>query len=373
MELGLFMMPLHQPARNYAQVLDEDRRMIVLADRLGYAEAWCGEHYSATAEPVASPLMLFAACLQDAPDIRFGTAVFNLPQMHPALVASNAAQFDQMSGGRLIMGIGPGGLVSDFELLGVTDPDIRKAMMLESIDTIHALWTGEPPYRIDGEYWPVRLEKAVYPEVGVGVMPKPLQQPYPPVCLSIVTPRSSSAKLAAARGWGPISASFIQQRYLRSHWEAYAEGCAEAGIAADPANWRVARSILICDSAAEAEDLLGDPDGALAFYFTYFAENYKRRGIFQLLSPDPDRPEEAFDARDIARSMVIHGTADRVLEQLVALREELGPFGTLLAVGHEWDNEPAWRRSMTLLAEEVAPRLRRHERAKDLERQGEPA
>lgn len=363
MELGLFMMPLHQPARDYAQVLEEDRQMIVLADRLGFAEAWCGEHYSATAEPVASPLMLFAACLPEAPSIRFGTAVFNLPQMHPALVASTAAQFDQMSGGRLIMGIGPGGLVSDFELLGITDPEARKSMMMESIDTIQALWSGGPPYEIPGTHWPVRLADNVIPEIGVGFMPKPMQQPHPPVCLSIVSPRSSSAKLAAHRGWGPISASFIQQRYLKSHWEAYAEGRAEAGIAADPGAWRVARSVLVCDSAQQTADLIDDPDGGLAFYFKYFSISYKRRGIFALLSPDPEQPEENFSVHDVARSMVIHGTPDQVLDQLIALREELGPFGTLLTVGHEWDDAPAWQRSMTLLAEEVAPRLRRHEAA----------
>jgi alkanesulfonate monooxygenase SsuD/methylene tetrahydromethanopterin reductase-like flavin-dependent oxidoreductase (luciferase family) len=56
MKLGLFMMPLHDPQRDYTQVLQEDREAILLAEKLGYEEAWVGEHYSARTEPIPDPL-----------------------------------------------------------------------------------------------------------------------------------------------------------------------------------------------------------------------------------------------------------------------------------------------------------------------------
>jgi alkanesulfonate monooxygenase SsuD/methylene tetrahydromethanopterin reductase-like flavin-dependent oxidoreductase (luciferase family) len=61
MRLGLFMMPLHPPERAMGEMLAEDTEKSLLADRLGFAELWVGEHFSATSEPIASPLMFMAA------------------------------------------------------------------------------------------------------------------------------------------------------------------------------------------------------------------------------------------------------------------------------------------------------------------------
>jgi alkanesulfonate monooxygenase SsuD/methylene tetrahydromethanopterin reductase-like flavin-dependent oxidoreductase (luciferase family) len=55
MKLGLFMMPLHDPQRDYTQVLQEDREAILLAEKLGYEEAWVGEHYSARRSSASVP------------------------------------------------------------------------------------------------------------------------------------------------------------------------------------------------------------------------------------------------------------------------------------------------------------------------------
>ena len=136
MRLGLFMMPLHDPKRDYTKVLEEDREAILLAEKLGYEEAWVGEHYSATTEPITDPLQFMATLVPITKAIKFGTSVLNLPQHHPAQVAGNCAMFDHLCKGRFIMGIGPGGLGSDFELFKVTDKD-RSEMMVE-IDRDHS-------------------------------------------------------------------------------------------------------------------------------------------------------------------------------------------------------------------------------------------
>ena len=134
MKLGLFM-----------KILQQDREAILLAEKLGYAEAWVGEHYSAATEPIPDPLQFMATLIPLTTSIKFGTSVLNLPQHHPAQVAGNCAMFDHLSAGRFIMGIGPGGLGSDFELFKVTDKD-RSEMMAESIEIIHKIWASDPPY-----------------------------------------------------------------------------------------------------------------------------------------------------------------------------------------------------------------------------------
>ena len=95
MELGLFAQPVHRPEKPWLQALDEDREAIILADQLGFSEAWIGEHFTTKAEQIPSPLMFMATLLRDAPSIRFATGVINLPYHNPVIVAAEVAQFDQ--------------------------------------------------------------------------------------------------------------------------------------------------------------------------------------------------------------------------------------------------------------------------------------
>src|SRR5579859_468953 len=135
-QLGVFAMPFHHPDRDYATILDEDREAVILADRLGFSEFFMGEHLSSWSERVTSPLMFLASVIHQTTQIRFATGVLNLPQMHPATVAAHAAMFDQLCRGRFIMGIGPGGLVSDMELFGVEQAELRPPMMQEAIEMV---------------------------------------------------------------------------------------------------------------------------------------------------------------------------------------------------------------------------------------------
>ena len=77
-QLGMFSMPFHHPDRDYATILDEDREAIILADRLGFSEAFVGEHYSSLSERIPSPLMFMATVIAQTKRIRFATGVFNM-------------------------------------------------------------------------------------------------------------------------------------------------------------------------------------------------------------------------------------------------------------------------------------------------------
>ena len=360
-KLGMFTMPFHHPDRNYAELLAEDQEAVVLADQLGFSEAYVGEHFSSWSERITSPLIFLATVIARTRQIRLGTGVLNLPQTHPATVAAHAAMFDQLSGGRFIMGIGPGGLVSDLEMFEVGQAELRPQMVQESIDIVLKLWAQDPPYEIDGRFWKFALKNGVWPEFKVGYIPRPLQQPHPPIALSIITPNSSSAKLAAERGWIPISGNFFHRRYLRGHWEKYLEGCEAVGRRPDPDVWRVSRSILVTETDAEAEEYLADPDSGLSFYYKFFIHSFAqgRKALF-MIKPDVDLPDERTTVDAVKRGMIIAGSPRRVLDQLVALRDETGHFGTLLMAGHDWDRPALWRRSMELLARDVMPRFGAH-------------
>ena len=360
-KLGMFTMPFHHPSRDYGAILEEDQEAVVLADRLGFTEAFVGEHFSSWSERITSPLIFLATLVSRTSRIKFGTGVINLPQLHPATVAAHAAMFDHLSGGRFIMGIGPGGLVSDIELFQVAEAAQRPHMVLESIDIILKLWATDPPYRHDGKFWKIGLEQHIYPEYKVGYVPRPLQQPHPPIAISLLTPQSNSARTAGERGWIPVSGNFFHRRYLKGHWEKYVEGCEAAGRRPDPDIWRVSRSVLVTETDAEAEDYLSDSENALSFYYKFFLFSFSQlRKALHMVKPDLDMPDEAVTVDRIKRGMIIAGSPRTVLDQLVALRDEVGHFGTLLMAGHDWDQPKLWRRSMELLATEVMPKLSAH-------------
>ena len=172
MNLGFFTMPVHPVGRNYADTLNEDREAFILADKLGYTEAYCGEHLTDEVENIPNSMMFIATLLGVTKQIKLGTAVINLPHSHPAIIASNAAMLDNLLEGRFIMGIGAGILRSDAEALGILDQN-RQEMFVEAIDQVLAIWASDPPYNIKGKYWTITTEKTLWPEVGVGSIVKP--------------------------------------------------------------------------------------------------------------------------------------------------------------------------------------------------------
>ena len=84
MKLGYFTMPIHPSSRNYTQTLKEDREAILMADRLGYIEAFIGEHITDVCETIPSPLSFIASVAHDTTQIRLGPGTLNLPNSHPA-------------------------------------------------------------------------------------------------------------------------------------------------------------------------------------------------------------------------------------------------------------------------------------------------
>lgn len=358
MDLGLFMQPLHNPKRSITDMLDEDRAVAILADKLGYDELWVGEHYSSCIEPIVNPLQFFASLIDATQRIKFASGVLALPQHHPAKLAGDVAQLDHLCKGRFIMGIGPGGLATDFELFDVVEKN-RGEMLGECLDMIHKIWSSDPPYNIKGKHWHVKIEDMILPKLGFGPMPKPYQKPFPEVAVSAMSPNSGSARQAGARGWGVTSANFIQACWAKSHWEQYVVGAEAAGLRPDRRKWRVSRSILITDTDAEAADYLADTSNSFGWYYDFVIEDMRTYNIMPVLKHDPAMTDDEVTLKYCLDTMVISGSPKTVLDKLVDFVDYVGgPFGALLLGFKEWDQPELQQKSMRLLAHDVMPKLR---------------
>jgi alkanesulfonate monooxygenase SsuD/methylene tetrahydromethanopterin reductase-like flavin-dependent oxidoreductase (luciferase family) len=358
----MFMMPVHPPARSFTDTLAEDEEKSLYADALGFDELWLGEHFSATTEPIPSPLMFLASLAPRTKNLTFGTAVICLPNHDPVKVAAEVAQFDHMTRGRFMLGIGPGGLVSDFELFGNGDRAVRTRKFLESIKTIQKIWSQDPPYDIPGEFRTVRLKDAIVPKLGLGYMPKPFQKPGPPISTSVSSRDSATARGAGLQGWGIISGNNVPSDAVASHWQAYGKACAEAGKPARGENWRVARNVMVAPTDAEARDRVFSDQGSNHYFYTYMREVLSRVGILSVMKPDPAMSDDEATVDVITEGCMIYGSAKTFLDKLIAFRDTVGPFGTLLMTGLDWSGpNAAWEReSMRLLAQEVMPKFRQH-------------
>ena len=104
MRLGYFTMPVHPMGRDWSQTLREDREAIILADKLGFHDAFIGEHLTDACENVTNSMMFLATLIHDTKTIKLATGTTNLSQMHPVVIAVNAAMFDHLAQGRFIMG-----------------------------------------------------------------------------------------------------------------------------------------------------------------------------------------------------------------------------------------------------------------------------
>jgi alkanesulfonate monooxygenase SsuD/methylene tetrahydromethanopterin reductase-like flavin-dependent oxidoreductase (luciferase family) len=357
--LGYFSMPLHPHGRTWQDTLREDRAAVMLADDLGFHDAFIGEHLTDQHENITNSLLFLATLIHSTSQIRLGTGTTNLSQQHPVLVAANSAMFDHLADGRFILGISPGALASDAEVLGILDQD-RNKMFAEAIDVIMAIWESEPPYDIafPDNRFPVTTATTMDLGLGVGVLPKPLQQPRPEVVGTVVAPFSKGVIAMGQRDFHPLSANFLLPQWVKTHWPNYVQGKELAGVPADTADWRIARTVFVADDPAVARRYaIDDPDSPYRFYYAQMLTKMKKLGRLELFKTSRDQPDDEVTLEGILDALVITGTPSDVAEQLLAFREQVGDFGELVYAGLDWVDPALARRSMELMATKVVPEM----------------
>ncbi|AZG11678.1 LLM class flavin-dependent oxidoreductase [Pigmentiphaga sp. H8] len=359
MRLGYFTMPLHPLHRNPTETLQEDREAIILADRLGFHDAFVGEHLTDQAENVTNSLLFLATLIPVTTQIKLASGTSNLSHSHPTLLAAQAAMFDHLAKGRFIFGISPGALASDAEALGILDQD-RNRLFAEAIDVILAIWEKNAPYDIDlpdNRYKVTTATTSAF-EIGRGIMPKPYQRPYPEIVGTVVAPFSKGVVAMGRRDFHPMSANFLLAHWLRSHWDNYAEGKRSVGVEPDVADWRIARTIFVADDDATAQAYgKRDANSPYRYYYKQMLTKMKMSNRHVIFKKHRDEDDSAVTLDRLVDELVIAGTVDEVVDQILALRETAGDFGEIVYAGMDMVDKAMAYRSMELMATQVMPRV----------------
>ena len=356
LRLGMFVMPIHDPAKPLAQCLDEDIELALACERLGFEEFWVGEHHTSTFENIVMPEIFIAKGLALTQNMRFGPAPVCLQYHHPAHVANRLAFLDHLSHGRLNVCFGPGAIPTDMELFGV-DPKDMSARVAEAADMILNIWTSDPPYRIPGNFWEVNLSRHLDPEMGLGGLHKPFQRPHPPISFPSISRRSVGIEKGAAKGFSLFSHHMISAEVLADQWATYRSGAQEAGRQATPADWRVARNVFVAETTAEAQRLARN--NSMGKCIQYILDLTRRGPGVGMWKRNAEQADVDCNLDYFMDEVLIVGDPPEVTRQLLELRAKIGDFGTLVLVAHDWDDRRQWLRSLELFANEVRPALKK--------------
>jgi alkanesulfonate monooxygenase SsuD/methylene tetrahydromethanopterin reductase-like flavin-dependent oxidoreductase (luciferase family) len=188
MEFGVFHQFPSLPGRSDADTFAEAFGQIDAAEELGLDVIWLSElHFDPQRSVLSAPLSIASAIAARTRRIKIGTAVQVLPLCHPLRLAEEGATVDQISRGRLILGVGRSGLPRTYQDYGVSYAESRDRFA-EVLEIIEQAWS-QPAVNYDGKYYSFH---------NIAVTPKPYQQPRPPIRIAAASPDTYPA--VGARG-----------------------------------------------------------------------------------------------------------------------------------------------------------------------------
>jgi limonene 1,2-monooxygenase len=331
MDFGIFIAPFHSNDDNPTLTLRHDLELIELADRLGFDEAWVGEHHSTGVERIADPFMVLSAAAVTTSRIRLGTGVVSLPYHHPLMVADRTVLLDHLSRGRAMLGVGPGALISDADMMGI-EPVTQRSRMNEALDAIIPLLRGET-VSAQTDWFELRDAQLAF---------LPLNPDGVPVAVASTT-SPSGVTTAGRHGVGvlSLSAGFIGgKKDMKEQWSIAEKAAADAGTEISRNEWRM---VLRVHLSKDRDQAVRDVEAA----------RERERQVY--FKPVLGLENDYTLADEIADDSSIIGTPEDCIAAIERMVEQTGGFGTFLIMTHDWADRPQTLASLELFARYVMP------------------
>lgn len=216
MRVGVFVLAGRFPGQDDGMALRRARDTVACAETAGFDDAWIAEHHFMSYGTCPSAITFAAYALGSTSQIAIGNAVSVLSTTHPVLLAEQVALLDQLSGGRLRLGVGRGGPWVELEVFG-TGLARYEDGFAESLDLLLECLTRQR-VAATGNHFAFR---------EVPVVPRPLTQPHPPVMVACTS--AATAELAAARGLPMLLGLQMSDDEKAGMVEHYAQAARAAG------------------------------------------------------------------------------------------------------------------------------------------------
>lgn len=345
MKFSNFLFPESRTPDNDFTIIDDSLREAELCDKLGYDAIWLAEHHFDGGCAYVDPVTFAAAIAARTNNVKIGFAVAQMALHHPTRFAEQMALIDNISRGRLIVGVGRGTAFNFYEFRGYgIDPAEAQERLLEVEEVLIGSWTTDN-YQHDGKYWQVQIPT---------MRPQVYQKPHPPIIRACSGLEST---LDMARQGRPFLMNIQSNEITRQRLDAYRvtmneSGYDEEAIKQSVADTWVWRNVFVAETNAEAEDI-GVP--CFREMREYLSDNRRRLNTSEEQALQATAMQGA--ARDSVTQGLIYGSPEKVCEEMAEL-QKIGVGGLIIhfRLGPmTWD---AAENSLRLFAEKVAPEFR---------------
>ena len=346
MEFGLFLEFPQREGTTASEAFKESFSLVDTAEEMGVESVWLAEYHFNAERVLSSPVTIASAIAARTSKIRIGFGVICLPLAHPVRIAEEVAVLDQISEGRIELGVGRGTFPNVHEGFNTPYSEAR-GRFEESLEVILKCW-GEEPFSFDGEFFTYK---------DLEVYPKTYQQPHPPVHVGVTSAESFPITAGLGRPVIVNPSRVFTLEELAGPIEAYRKAWQDAGHEGEGhVGLRV--PIYIAETEAQAfeeprdsamfsVERLGNRVGSYADY-GHTTGDWRAESV-RILGMTYD---------DWFRDKVVYGTVDSVTEKLNGLKESLGldlliyeiNYGNRIPMENQLN-------SMTLFNEQVIPQL----------------
>jgi limonene 1,2-monooxygenase len=340
LRFGIFLAPFHPAGENPTLALQRDLELVEHLDRLGYDEAWIGEHHSAGSEIIASPEIFIAAAAERTRHIKLGTGVTSIAYHNPLWVAERMVLLDHLTRGRAMLGCGPGSLPTDSMMLGLNPTDTRELLDVD-LDIIMRLLRGET----------VTRQTKTHNLIDARLHLRPYTQPCFDIAVAAVA-SPTGPRMAGTHGIGLLSigATLTKDGFdaLAHHWSVVEERAKAHGKTVSRADWRLVGCMHVAETREQAYK---EVEFGIETWFRYF----QKTAAFPQMAVEGGNVREMIDFINEAGIGAI-GTVEDARAQVERLwNQSNGGFGAMLLLAHEWANPQATKRSYELIAQHVMP------------------
>ncbi len=308
----------HSPSpEEDALAIDQQLAQACHAEVVGFDGVWLTEHNFTGESVYSDPIPFVGALAMKTSRVRIGFAVIQMALRHPIRLATQLALLDNLTKGRLDVGVGRGSIFNEYEYLGygLKSADSRERMT-EVLDILTRAWSGEP-LDYQGKFFQVKLPS---------LRPRPYQRPHPPIWHSVVS--AGSFELCGRQGV-PIMTARIGAADFAKRLDMYETGLVARGLDSaarqrlrnEAALWR---HVYVGESRAQAEDDLAAALLHTRQHMNHARDTYNPKDFtFDAAVLNPWTNSAVSDADGVAFALAngaIHGTAADVAAQFAELK-----------------------------------------------------
>jgi probable F420-dependent oxidoreductase len=340
MQFGImfsFVVPPDDPAMTRRDSYGELKALLPLVEELGYDSFHTTEHHFQFNGWCPSPLVVLATAAGVTDEIRLVTNILLVPLYHPVRLAEDVASLDNLSNGRVTLGVSPGYVSEEFAGYGVPYEE-RLRRFEEALDLLQTAWTNDT-FSFEGEFFTV-------PETEL--VPKPVQQPHPPLWYGVSAP--GNLRRAAQRRATVVASPRHTVAELKEQYARYEHAAAELGWT--PSERPVIREVFLAETVEKAEELAAPA-------VTHLFGIYEKKSAQGERALRNDRGELVTSVGQLDyknfKSRYVIGDPDTAIREVEELRQELHATEVILRMQLPYIRTPDLRTSIELFAREVMP------------------